>query len=156
MRLPALLFPRAALSSAPSSRAHLSTSARPGQRFSNRDSPAALRSVDAFRPTFSVDKLTSLLDHDNHDMRSRFRQFLSDEVMVPAYNVPLEEEREVALRRLQWVCDHRFISVLDFWKNPLRIFAAHELAAVIDPVRKTRGRGRPPHTQKKHCFFPLL
>jgi hypothetical protein len=27
---------------------------------------------------------------------------------------------------------------LDFWNNPLRIFAAHELAAIIDPAMTTK------------------
>ncbi len=102
---------------------------------SNRDSPPTLRSVDAFRPSFPVSKLTALLDHDNHDMRNKFRKFLSDDpLMVPRYNIRLEDERELALKRLKAICDGHFISVLDFWNNPLRIFAAHELAAVVDPV----------------------
>merc|ERR1711971_295572 len=58
--------------------------------------------------------------------------------MVPRYNISLEEERELALRRLQRICDSEFISVLDFWNNPLRIFAAHELAAIIDPAMTTK------------------
>jgi hypothetical protein len=58
--------------------------------------------------------------------------------MVPRYNIPLEEERDLALRRLQRICDNKFISVLDFWHNPLRIFAAHELAAIIDPAMTTK------------------
>ena len=32
----------------------------------------------------------------------------------------------------------QFISVLDFWNNPLRIFAAHELAAIIAPAMTTK------------------
>ena len=36
--------------------------------------------------------------------------------------------------RLQKICDAEFISVMDFVNNPLRIFAAHELAAIIDPA----------------------
>ena len=50
------------------------------------------------------------------------------------YNIPLKEERDLALDRLQQICDAQFISVLDFVNNPLRIFAAHELAAIIDPA----------------------
>jgi len=49
----------------------------------------------------------------------------------------LEEEREIALKRLQAICDKKFISVLDFVNNPLKIFAAHELA-VIDPAMGTK------------------
>jgi acyl-CoA oxidase len=66
------------------------------------------------------------------------RKFISEPVMVPRYNIPLEEERDLALRRLQRICDNKFISVLDFWHNPLRIFAAHELAAIIDPAMTTK------------------
>merc|ERR1719157_169430 len=58
--------------------------------------------------------------------------------MIPRYNISLAEERELALRRLQRICDSEFISVLDFWNNPLRIFAAHELAAIIDPAMTTK------------------
>ena len=63
---------------------------------------------------------------------------MSEEVMRPRYNIPLAEEREVALSRLQRICDAGFISVLDFKNNPLRIFAAHELAAIIDPAMTTK------------------
>ena len=56
---------------------------------------------------------------------------MSDPVMKPKYNISLAEERQLALERLQRICDNKFISVLDFRDNPLRIFAAHELAAII-------------------------
>ena len=56
---------------------------------------------------------------------------MSDPVMKPRYNISLAEERQLALDRLQRICDNGFISVLDFRDNPLRIFAAHELAAII-------------------------
>merc|ERR1719384_1440117 len=56
---------------------------------------------------------------------------------MPRYDLTLDEERELALRRLQAICDAGFISVLDFHRNPLKIFAAHELA-VIDPAMGTK------------------
>lgn len=89
-------------------------------------------------PSFSIDKMTALLDHDNHDMRSEMRQFLSDPVFVSKYNISLEEEREVALERLQKICDKGYISVLDFHNNPLKVFAAHELASIVDPAMSTK------------------
>ncbi len=52
-------------------------------------------------PTFDMEKMTEILDHDNHDMRKKFRDFVSDPVMIPKYNIPLLEEREIALQRLQ-------------------------------------------------------
>ena len=105
----------------------------PASKLSNTMTPAQIR-TQLLAPSFPVEKMTELLDHDNHQMRKDFRKFISEPVMVPRYNISLEEERELALRRLQRICDNKFISVLDFWNNPLRIFAAHELAAIIDPA----------------------
>ena len=95
--------------------------------------PAALRNMWP-KESFSIEKMTELLDHDNHTMRKQFRDFMSDPVMTPKYNIPLDAERDIALERLQRICDAGFISVLDFWNNPLKIFAAHELASIIDPA----------------------
>ena len=40
---------------------------------------------------FNVEKMTDLLDHDNLEMRQQFREFVSDPVMTPKYNIPLDE-----------------------------------------------------------------
>ena len=47
------------------------------------------------RPSFNIEKMTALIDHDNHDMRKEMRKFLSDPSMIPKYNISLEDEREV-------------------------------------------------------------
>merc|ERR1719245_1647889 len=78
-----------------------------------------------------------LLDHDNHEMRDNFREFMKQPLFQPRFDLTLEEEREVALQRLKACCDAGFISVLDFHRNPLKVFAAHELA-VIDPAMTTK------------------
>ena len=44
----------------------------------------------------------------------------------------------MALQRLKLICDAGYISVLDFKNNPLKIFAAHELASIIDPAMATK------------------
>lgn len=44
------------------------------------------------------------------------------------YNISMEEERELALARLQRMCRAGLFSITDFRSNPHRIFAAHELA----------------------------
>ena len=75
--------------------------------------PVALRAQHA-APSFDMNKMTTLLDHDNHEMRREMREFMCSDLMVPKYNIPLLEERELALQRLQAVCDAGFISVLDF------------------------------------------
>ncbi|XP_037071344.1 acyl-coenzyme A oxidase 3, peroxisomal-like [Pollicipes pollicipes] len=105
----------------------------------NTMSPAELRERQAVT-TFDTAKMTHLLDHDNHDMRDRFRRYQQDPAsyMKPKYNISLEEEREVALQRLKAVCDNDFISVLNFNDNPYKIFAAHELVGIIDPSTCTK------------------
>jgi len=89
------------------------------------------------KPDFDIPALKDLLDHDNIEMRNKFRDFLKQDLYKPRYNMTLEEERELALKRLQAICDAGFISVQDFINNPLKIFAAHELA-VIDPAMGTK------------------
>lgn len=89
------------------------------------------------KPDFNITALKDLLDHDNIEMRNKFRKFLESDLFMPRYNLTLEEERELALKRLQAICDAGFISVMDFKNNPLKIFAAHELA-VIDPAMGTK------------------
>jgi len=106
-------------------------------KLSNTMKPEEIR-TKLLTANFPVEKMTALLDHDNLQMRADFRKFISEPVMVPRYNISLDEERDLALRRLQRICDNKFISVLDFWNNPLRIFAAHELAAIIDPAMTTK------------------
>lgn len=59
----------------------------------NRD-PKELRSKWP-KASFDVDKMTALIDHDNHEMRKEMREFLSDPVFRPEYNISLQEEREV-------------------------------------------------------------
>jgi len=105
----------------------------------NTMSPGELRQAQE-ATTFDTAKMTHLLDHDNHDMRDRFRRFQQnpDTYMKPKYNISLAEEREVALQRLQSVCDNDFISVLNFVDNPYKIFAAHELVGIIDPSTCTK------------------
>ena len=78
------------------------------------------------------------MDHDNHEMRARFREYLKRPEFKPKYAITLNEERELALERLQQVCNDDFLSVRDFATNPHRIFAAHELMAMIDPATTTK------------------
>ena len=120
-------------------------------KLSNTETPEKIRSK-WFAPIFPIEQLKHLLDHDNHEMRDKFRDFISEPVMVPRYNISLEEERELALRRLQRICDNDFISVLDFWNNPLRIFAAHELAAIIDPAMTTKMTVQVSSRQQRKIF----
>lgn len=87
---------------------------------------------------FSVEELQKVLDHDNHEVRQRMKEFMKQDVYIPRYDVDLREERELALERLKRICQAGFLSVTDFRHNPLRIFAAHEIAAFCDPSMATK------------------
>ncbi len=66
--------------------------------------PAELRAA-VFQPSFDMEKMTALLDHDNHEMRAKFRKFVDEPLMIPRYNISMAEERELALKRLKVFSD---------------------------------------------------
>ena len=68
--------------------------------FPNVKSPTEIRQAWP-KAEFDVDAMKHLLDHDNHEKRDRFRQFLKDPLFAPRYNLTLDEERELALKQLQ-------------------------------------------------------
>ncbi|PKK75426.1 acyl-CoA oxidase [Rhizophagus irregularis] len=79
------------------------------------------------------------LAHDNHANRKAMLDFIAnDPIYIPRYNNKLEFERELALQRLKKLADKGFISVFDFEKNPLNIFAAHEIAGMVDGSMGTK------------------
>lgn len=47
--------------------------------------------------------LQKIIDHDNHDMRAKFREYLKRPEFKPKYAISLNEERDLALERLQQV-----------------------------------------------------
>jgi acyl-CoA oxidase len=100
--------------------------------------PPSVREHYGTKPKFNIREMTKLLDHDNHGMREELREFLKDPIFKNRYNISLEEERDVALAQLQKICDKKFISVKDFKTNPHRIFAAHELASLVNPSMSTK------------------
>ena len=78
------------------------------------------------------------LDYANHEQRAKMRAFFNQPLFVPQYNISVDEERRLALRRLQAVCAQGFFSVKDFHTNPDKIYAAHELLAYVDGACATK------------------
>ncbi|KAI9104450.1 acyl-CoA dehydrogenase/oxidase [Phlyctochytrium arcticum] len=89
---------------------------------------------------FDVDRFTYILENDNQDKRAKYKQFVKENLAVftPRYNVSLKYQRDIALERLKRVTEHGFISVFDFEKNPLNVFAAHEVSGMIDGSYTTK------------------
>jgi len=70
-----------------------------------------------------AEQLQALLDHDSHEERRRMKEIMAtDPLFVPKWNVGLNEERELALRRLKRLCDSKNFSIRDFRTDPMRIF----------------------------------
>jgi len=141
-------------------------------------SPVPTSAQAALSPA-DVTTITRLLDHDNHEMRDAMKKFMDADLFLPVrarqkcpvepaadaqrrqrYDIPLRLERELALERLQAICNQRFFSVRPLtWRafsagqppplmratllqvrdfnsdNPYTIFAAHEVAAFCDGRR---------------------
>ncbi len=71
---------------------------------------AHLRQQWNAKPSFNVKAMTQLLDHDNFEMRERFRQFSKKPVFVLKNDIPLDEEREIALKRMYFIPMHMCLS----------------------------------------------
>ncbi len=100
-----------------------------------RLSPNDIRVKSAHSADFDAKKMKRWLDNDNFEMRDELRAFLgTDDIFRNRYHQTLEQMRELALKRLQKVCEKpgRFVSVRDFQTNPERIFAAHEILCLVD------------------------
>lgn len=82
--------------------------------------------------------IKTLLDHDNVDKRQLLRELFKDPIFIPQYNISLDKEREIALMRLQKICNSKLFSIRDFHRNPLLIFAVHELAGLCDGSMATK------------------
>ncbi|KAF9329325.1 hypothetical protein BGZ91_000616 [Linnemannia elongata] len=79
--------------------------------------------------------LAHTLAHDNHALRTRMQSFAASEpIFIPRYDLP----RELAHQRLHRLASQNFLSVFDFETDPLKIFAAHEMAGIMDQSMATK------------------
>ena len=86
-----------------------------------------------------LEAINALLEPDNRDNRRKMRDlFCSDSIFVPRHSLTLPQERQIALERLQKLCRGGHVSVLDFERNPLNIFAVHEVCGMVDGSMATK------------------
>ena len=71
--------------------------------------------------------MNHILDPDNRDNRERVKKFIIEhkDLYTPRFDIPLNEERDLAYKHLRLLGEAGFISVLDFETNPLNIFAGN-------------------------------
>lgn len=77
-------------------------------------------------------RLQDILEPDNPESRQRLRQLFRDPIFQPNFLLTLDQQREIALERLRKICAAKVISVYDFERNPLNVFAVHELVGMVD------------------------
>lgn len=84
--------------------------------------------------------ITRWLDHDNHENREKVKSVALRklDLFTPRFNISLNEQRELAYRRLKAICEEQCISVTDFYLNPMNIFSIHEVVATLDPSLVTK------------------
>jgi len=86
-----------------------------------------------------LEEVNTLLEPDNRENRRKMRElFANDPIYIPRHTLTLPEERQIALERLQKLCAGGHISVMDFEKNPLNIFAVHECCGMVDGSMATK------------------
>ncbi|RHY34515.1 hypothetical protein DYB32_000886 [Aphanomyces invadans] len=69
---------------------------------------------------------------------AKLRELFKDPLYRPKYNIPLDQERELAYQRLKKLCQSGIISVKDFRTNPRNIFTTHEIAGMCDGAMATK------------------
>jgi acyl-CoA oxidase len=81
--------------------------------------------------------LHAVIEIDNHANRDSLRQLFKHPIFIPRYDISLKMERELALERLRMITDSKLISVLDFERNPLNIFAGslEIVASILDEMQ---------------------
>lgn len=86
-----------------------------------------------------IHNIKLLVEHDNHDARRKIEKLVEVSPMFkPYFNTSLDEQRELAYRRLKAFCEGGIISVLDFDRNPMNIFMAHEKFGEVDGSYATK------------------
>lgn len=83
-------------------------------------------------------EINRLLDPANHDTIRKLRILFRHPLFVPRCNVPLAEERRLALERLKRVCETGVVSVRDFEQRPTNIFTVHEMLGMVDGSAATK------------------
>ena len=83
---------------------------------------------------FSTNKylVNNLIDDNNLKTREKLKNIFKDKIYTPRYNLTLDEERDLAYKRLKKICESNVVSVKDFENNPKNIFTVHELAGMSD------------------------
>ncbi len=77
-------------------------------------------------------KLRQLLENDNHDYREKLKLLFSDPIYIPRLDLSIKDQKDLAYKRLRKLFQAGLVDLQDFEKDPRRIFALHEMCAMVD------------------------
>mgnify|MGYP002630729536 CR=1 FL=1 len=96
---------------------------------------AVLRQYDESAANY----LKDILFGDDLSKRQKWIDLVENNpIFNPKYNMTLEEERDIAYKRIKTVADAKLFSIFDFQNDPVNLFTAHEHLAQIDPSLSTK------------------
>ncbi|EGR32602.1 hypothetical protein IMG5_076320 [Ichthyophthirius multifiliis] len=87
---------------------------------------------------FCPKEFQRFLDNNSYETREKWKQFTKDPIFIPRHNLSLKAQKDLALERLKIVSQNKVFSVYDFSKNPLNVFANHEMASWVDGSLATK------------------
>lgn len=87
---------------------------------------------------FSSGDFLTLMEPDNFETRSQWRELQADPLFRPVHNMSLDFSRDLAYKRLKTIADRKLLSIFDFGTNPKRVFAGHEMCGTIDGSLATK------------------
>ncbi len=87
---------------------------------------------------FNSQEFAKVLHHSCFETRKKYEEITNDPIFTPRYNISLREQKDLALERLKILAKHKLFSVHDFSKNPLNVFANHEMAVLVDASMATK------------------
>jgi len=88
--------------------------------------------------SFNATEFQLYLDHDNYETRNKWREFTKADIFKPRFDISMQESKHLAFERLKVVAENKVFSAFDFLKNPLNVFANHEMAGMVDHSLATK------------------
>lgn len=83
-------------------------------------------------------KLKNVLFNDNPEKVAKWHALFKDPVFYPKQYMTLDEQRDIAYKRLKKVADSKLFSIYDFINNPKNLLTAHEMLSCCDGVLATK------------------
>ena len=91
----------------------------------------------AFDPHVSK-AIQTILFNDDPAKVAKWHNLFKDPIFFPKQNISLDEQRDLAYKRLKKVSEAKLFSIFDFEKDPKNLFTAHEMLGYVDGSLATK------------------